>query len=297
MKAFLFTISLSILNCHFSDLKSQSVDSENKQNLIMMINKIDVFKKEYQRSYDYILGGSISSIPNNDKFEKLRLRCESLSKSDSEVAELIKKGDAYFDDFFPNSVVPELKKYIKEKSYFDSTKWMKDSDVADIAIKDLQRAFDYHLTNAASLSRNDDWIQEIKQMYANQKQKIMDYKNNGGMAAYKEKEMLEKADKVMPTKSIHNDPEIVAFVKKAHKPDYYGAIQKVIVVTDWKIEKDKLNRPIEKYKAVEIITKKDGKCYLITSTVYMEHEGGGKYGVKKLSRYLDPQLMNCNNVK
>ncbi len=256
---------------------------------------LESFYKGHKTEYYRLSNGDYTYFPNNDDFEKLKSEYAQVKSQDPEIVSMIEKGDKYFNDFLPNEFIAEFKKGIPSSDMFDSTKWMPEPAIYMSRI-DNKLTGDY-LKGASKISRDDNWIQEVYNLYINQKTKIENYKKNGGLTAYKEQLEQKDAEKVFPTKSSFTDPEIVAYVKKVHKPDYYGVIQKVIILTDWKIRKDNLNRPIEKYKAIEIITKKDGKCYLISSTVYMEHEGGGKYGVKKLSRYLNNFLMNCNNAK
>lgn len=265
------------------EYEKREIASKTSNELRMFSEKADLFRDGSRSSYNLV---------NYAEYKELNEAFGAQSNKDATTTGYVENLEDYFNNYIPNVYSKELKDEFLKNNYFDDAYWMK---YPKTAISEIDSDLGGDLEEFKPFSKQTEWIDETIQMLKEQKLKVIDYKDNGGLEAFKAKGIKDKADKVFPSKSVSNDAAVIGVVKKSHSVEHSGAIQKVIIISDWYIKKNEIGIPLEKYILVEVITKKDGECFLNSGRVFRTYEGGGSYGNKKLSFYSDSDLMNCAN--
>ncbi len=200
----------------------------------------------------------------------------------------------YFDNYLPNEFATiKLKKIAKSElvSAFDENIWKVNPQRG---IKQIEYVLKDFLQDYYEKSKDSSWINDLTEIILKKKEELIEYRDGDEFKANIENAHKEKISSVFPSKSVLNDASIKATVTKNHSLEG-GKIQKIIIASDWIVEKESSMIPVKKYVRIEVVTIKDGACYLNFGTVFRDYEGGGSYGSKKLSFYSDVKEMNCTN--
>ncbi|MFK7785179.1 MAG: hypothetical protein AB8B56_08685 [Crocinitomicaceae bacterium] len=270
-----------------TEYKNRDIADENAKELKYLNNSATYFREKGDAN-------STSSMIEYAKYVKWKDAYNAQVNKDVVAEKYIADLEDYFDNYLPNEFSQKLKEYYSNQQYFKEDYWR---DEPQRAIERIEYVLENKSVEAyKTFSRHGSWIDDVNKMLVDHKAKLVDYKDNGEYAAYKEKKRREKADKVFPSKSAMNDASIISVVKKKHNVTNSGTIKKIIITSDWYVKKNDFGLPIEKSVEVEVITTMDGECYLNRGSVFRTYEGGGTYGAKKLSFYRSSSLMNCKNM-
>lgn len=115
-----------------------------------------------------------------------------------------------------------------------------------------------------------------------------------------EKNQLDYVKSLRMKKAVASDPSIEKMVKSAYESSWAAdklTVLKVHIVSNWVIEKNVLDIPLNKELDVNMAIKKaDGTCALAAGTVRCVYEGGGKYGAAYLTMPSPPTTVPCENI-
>lgn len=115
-----------------------------------------------------------------------------------------------------------------------------------------------------------------------------------------EKNQLDYVKSLRMKKAVASDPAIEKMVKNSYESSWAAdklTVVKVHIVSNWVIEKNVLDIPLNKELEVNMAIKKaDGSCALAAGTVRCVYEGGGKYGAAYLTMPSPPTTVPCENI-
>ena len=115
-----------------------------------------------------------------------------------------------------------------------------------------------------------------------------------------EKNQLDYVKSLRMKKAVASDPAIEKMVKNSYESSWAAdklTVVKVHIVSNWVIEKNILDIPLNKELEVNMAIKKaDGSCALAAGTVRSVYEGGGKYGAAYLTMPSPPTTVPCENI-
>lgn len=118
--------------------------------------------------------------------------------------------------------------------------------------------------------------------------------------AQMEKNQLDYVKSLRMKKAVASDPSIEKMVKNSYESSWATdkiTVVKVHIVSNWVIEKNVLDIPLNKELDVNMAIKKaDGTCALAAGTVRCVYEGGGKYGAPYLTMPTPPTTVPCENI-
>ena len=118
--------------------------------------------------------------------------------------------------------------------------------------------------------------------------------------AQMEKNQLDYVKNLRMKKAVASDPSIEKMVKSSYESSWAAdkiTVVKVHIVSNWVIEKNVLDIPLNKELDVNMSIKKaDGTCALAAGTVRCVYEGGGKYGAPYLTMPSPPTTVPCENI-
>ncbi len=118
--------------------------------------------------------------------------------------------------------------------------------------------------------------------------------------AQMEKNQLDYVKSLRMKKAVASDPSIEKMVKNSYESSWATdkiTVVKVHIVSNWVIEKNVMDIPLNKELDVNMAIKKaDGTCALAAGTVRCVYEGGGKYGAPYLTMPTPPTTVPCENI-
>lgn len=274
-------------------------DSGNNSlwNLENTSNSVDRVKKELPINK---LVEQFSSFPNYKEYQAYKEAYQNMGISDPKVETYISNVNDYFETTLTNEIAPKFKKYVKEKlayKSFNDDEWkMRPKTAIQVVDKTLKLfrddAYIYQRVNDKS------WVDDIKNMLITQKQKLNTYIDSGEYDRYFEQYRQRIIDSFRMETPGYNNANLISTIKqKHHNTSKYGTIQRVVLYSNWIVEKNALGVPLEKRITVQVATKaKDGTCQVYEGKLFRTYEGGGKYGGIRYNSYIHISEINCKNI-
>jgi len=145
------------------------------------------------------------------------------------------------------------------------------------------------------LLEKKDEITALETQINSEKTVLDAYVSSGKYDAHVAKHKQKKLDAVrIGKKATSNSKYENMAIKGVNK----GAVGTRAVITNatWKVSKTDWGYPLHKSLPVELIVKRDGKCYLAFGQMRREYEGAGVYGKEYFDYWGIQEEMNCNNV-
>lgn len=210
------------------------------------------------------------------------------AETDGHVASI----DAFYAETFPGKI-GEFETYLKEtilQGAFDESQW---KEYPKTGIRKLDAQLAKFETPYPGIQAQYDGV---KKTLTDQKAKIQHFIDSGESDKHKAAANQAKVDARRMKSAGKTDPTLEAFVKKNHSTGHYGELKRVVLLSDWKIEKAVTGIPLKKFLNIQVAVSKDGICDLRKGHIYQDYEGAGKYGPMKLAHYGSPDEINCNNI-
>ncbi|WP_132066162.1 MULTISPECIES: hypothetical protein [Aquimarina] len=250
-------------------------------------------------SVDRIKKGSLE-FPNYKEYEAHKEAYQNMGISDPKAEADISNVDNYFENTLTNEIAPKYKKYVIEKlayKSFNDDEWkMRPKTAIQVVDKTLKLFKDD--ADIYQGVKDKSWVDDIKNMLITQKQKLNTYIDSGEYDRYFEQYRQRIIDSFRMETPGYNNANLIATIKqKHHNTSKYGTIQRVVLYSNWIVEKNALGVPLEKRITVQVATKaKDGTCQVYEGKLFRTYEGGGKYGGTRYNSYIHISEINCKNI-
>lgn len=286
----------------YLELKKQyeadQVSAGRKSRLEAMDNAAFMIGKEPWRYNDY------AAKLDRKVYEAIKKENEGVTLNEYE-----NKAMTNINDFYNNKMVEvkkQAQKQIKEKTESNPLFFKESRVKADYmdrfhlntepryTIDNLTEALK-RCENALLMMPDDAELQAAKTKMTADKADIEQYVSSGEYNKHVEIKKQMIIDATLCGKALASDASLNAIVKRDMDSDN-GTIYRISITSrDWDVIKNDYDIPTRKTRSVDVVMKKDGKCYLNSGWLTCTYEGGGRYGAPSFENGQNLE-MNCKNV-
>jgi hypothetical protein len=161
-------------------------------------------------------------------------------------------------------------------------------------LKDFEKPLESIKYKKKFLLEDKTEINRIEAKLMKEKAMLDEYVNSGKCDAHRAKHRQAIVDAVRVGKKGMSNAKYESMAKKGVEK---GTPLRVVVTSStWYVKKNDFGYPLYKTLGVDIVVKKEGKCYLAYGQIKKTYEGGGKYGGEFFKYWAIQEEMNCANI-
>lgn len=161
-------------------------------------------------------------------------------------------------------------------------------------LKDFEKPLESIKYKKEFLLEDKTEINRIEAKLLKEKSMLDEYVNSGKCDAHRAKYEQEIIDAVRVGKKAMTNAKYEGMATKG--VDKGTPVRAVVTSSTWYVKKNDFGYPLYKSLGVDIVVKKEGKCYLAYGQIRKTYEGGGQYGGEFFNYWGIQEEMNCANI-